>query len=156
DTRKVDPNSPAFHWHLSRARFWVNNQNFGPLVKRPKSATYLQTWHGTPLKRMQYDAVSTTGRAEGYLDRVSAKTATWSALISPSAYATAAFRSAFRYDGEVLEVGYPRNDALVNEAKARDQITRRRLGLRPDDRVVLYAPTFRDDVKQGNRFVWDG
>ncbi|MET0469153.1 MAG: CDP-glycerol glycerophosphotransferase family protein, partial [Aeromicrobium sp.] len=116
----------------------------------------VQTWHGTPLKRMQYDAVSTTGRAEGYLERVAAKTATWSVLLSPSPYATKAFRSAFRYEGRVLEAGYPRNDVLVTEAKERGEITRQRLGLRPQDRVVLYAPTFRDDVKQGKQFVWDG
>ncbi|MET1132636.1 MAG: CDP-glycerol glycerophosphotransferase family protein, partial [Aeromicrobium sp.] len=155
-TRKVEPNSPAFHWHLSRARYWVNNQNFGPVVKPAKDTTYVQTWHGTPLKRMQYDAVSTTGRAEGYLERVAAKTATWSVLLSPSPYATKAFRSAFRYEGRVLEAGYPRNDVLVTEAKERGEITRQRLGLRPQDRVVLYAPTFRDDVKQGKQFVWDG
>ncbi|MFH7323283.1 CDP-glycerol glycerophosphotransferase family protein [Aeromicrobium sp. JJY06] len=155
-TRKVEPGSPAFHWHLSRARYWVNNQNFGPVVKPAKGTTYLQTWHGTPLKRMQYDAVSTTGRAPGYLERVSAKTATWSMLLSPSPYATEAFRSAFRYEGRVLEVGYPRNDVLARDAKEVGEVTRRRLGLRPEDRVVLYAPTFRDDVKQGKQFVWDG
>ncbi|WP_313405377.1 CDP-glycerol glycerophosphotransferase family protein [Aeromicrobium sp.] len=155
-TRKVEPGSPAFHWALARARYWVNNQNFGPPLTRPRGTTYVQTWHGTPLKRMQFDAVSTTGRKEGYLDRVAAKTATWSTLVSPSPYATEAFRSAFRYDGPVLEVGYPRNDVLVTQAQARADLTRRRLGLPAGARVVLYAPTFRDDVRKGNQFGWDG
>lgn len=155
-TRKVEPGSPAFHWALARARYWVNNQNFGPELTRPRGTTYVQTWHGTPLKRMQFDAVSTAGRQEGYLDRVAAKTATWSTLVSPSPYATEAFRSAFRYEGPVIESGYPRNDVLVNDAEARADLARRRLGLPADARVVLYAPTFRDDVKKGNSFGWDG
>jgi CDP-glycerol glycerophosphotransferase len=155
-TRKVEPDSPAFHWHLSRARYWVNNQNFGPMVTPAKRTTYLQTWHGTPLKRMQFDAVSTTGRAEGYLDRVARKTGTWSVLLSPSAYATTAFRSAFRYDGPVLEVGYPRNDKLADDPQTHGELARRRLGIGSDRHVVLYAPTFRDDVKQGRQFAWDG
>ncbi len=155
-TRKVEPGTPGFFWMLSRARYWVNNQNFGPVVTPARGTTYVQTWHGTPLKRMQYDAVSTAGRKPGYLDRVAAKTATWSTLLSPSAYATAAFRSAFRYEGPVIESGYPRNDMLVNDAAAQGELTRRRLGLDPGARIVLYAPTFRDDVKRDDRFVWDG
>lgn len=155
-TRKVEPGSPAFHWSLARARYWVNNQNFGPVVTPARGTTYVQTWHGTPLKRMQYDAVSTAGRKPGYLDRVGAKTATWSTLLSPSAYATQVFRSAFRYDGPVIEAGYPRNDVLVNDASIQGRLARRRIGVDPDARVVLYAPTFRDDVKQGNAFTWDG
>lgn len=155
-TRKVEPGSPAFHWALARARWWVNNQNFGPRLTRPRGTTYLQTWHGTPLKRMQFDAVSTKGRKKGYLERVAAKTATWSSLVSPSPYATEAFRSAFRYDGPVLEVGYPRNDVLVTSAAERGDLARRRLGIAPGARVVLYAPTFRDDVTKGNGFGWDG
>ncbi|WP_146826086.1 CDP-glycerol glycerophosphotransferase family protein [Aeromicrobium flavum] len=155
-TRKVEPDSPAFHWHLARARYWVNNQNFGPMVTPARRTTYLQTWHGTPLKRMQFDAVSTTGRAEGYLDRVARKTGTWSVLLSPSPYATAAFRSAFRYEGPVLEVGYPRNDHLAGDPAAQGELARRRLGIGADRHVILYAPTFRDDVKQGRQFAWDG
>ncbi len=155
-TRKVEPGSPAFHWSLARARFWVNNQNFGPVVTPAKGTTYLQTWHGTPLKRMQHDAVSTQGRKPGYLERVAAKTATWSALLSPSPYATAAFRSAFRYDGPVLELGYPRNDVLVAAPAERGDLTRRALGLAADARVVLYAPTFRDDARKDGHFAWDG
>lgn len=154
-TRKVEPGSPRFHWLLSRARYWVNNQNFGPQVTPARGTTYLQTWHGTPLKRMQFDAVSTQGRDAGYLERVARKTATWSILLSPSDYATEAFRSAFRYEGPVLQVGYPRNDVLVNDPVGVGALTRRRLGLPQDARVILYAPTFRDDVKRDDRFVWD-
>jgi CDP-glycerol glycerophosphotransferase len=80
----------------------------------------------------------------------------WSSLISPSPFATEAFRSAFRYDGEILETGYPRNDLFCSSD--RDRIAarvRRRYSIRPEQRVVLYAPTFRDDqTTQPGRFVF--
>jgi CDP-glycerol glycerophosphotransferase len=47
----------------------------------------------------------------------------------------------------VLEIGYPRNDVLADHSRGdaiRDRV-RGRLGLSPDSRAILYAPTFRDD-----------
>ena len=35
--------------------------------------------------------------------------------MSPSPYATQTIRSAFRYEGSVLEQGYPRNDVFYRE-----------------------------------------
>jgi CDP-glycerol glycerophosphotransferase len=155
-TRKVKPRSPRYFWELGRARYWVNNQNFPIFMKPSRRTFYLQTWHGTPLKRMQFDAVSTAGRNEGYLSRVSRMTGYWSALLSPSPFASEKFRSAFRFTGQVEETGYPRNDVLVSEQQAqRARLTRARLGLREDQKLVLYAPTFRDDVKVGGRFGFD-
>lgn len=155
-TRKVVPRSPRYYWELGRAKIWVNNQNF-PIDVRPSRRTlYLQTWHGTPLKRMQHDAVSTTGRTEGYLDRVARMTGYWSALVSPSPFATARFRSAFRFDGPVIEEGYPRNDVLVSgERDELARLVKRRVGLDPETRLILFAPTFRDNEKTGARFAFD-
>jgi CDP-glycerol glycerophosphotransferase len=54
---------------------------------------------------------------------------------------------AFRFDGPIWETGYPRNDLLVGrDAPAARQATREELGVQPDEVVVLYAPTWRDDV----------
>jgi CDP-glycerol glycerophosphotransferase len=120
---------------------------------------FLQTWHGTPLKRMQHDLDEIYGRAPGYLERVTAAMSQWSVLLSPSPYATAIFRSAFKYDGPVLETGYPRNDILAdpNRGPALRNSVRRNLGIAPESKVVLYAPTFRDDQpgSRGGRFRFD-
>ncbi|HZZ96841.1 MAG TPA: CDP-glycerol glycerophosphotransferase family protein [Jatrophihabitantaceae bacterium] len=145
-TRVVKRHSPAFYYYLARAGYWISNQNFPYYVTRRSDAVYLQTWHGTPLKRMLHDLGQVHGRDEGYLGRVTTMVKQWSTLLSPSPFATEALRSAFRYKGEILEAGYPRND-LFNSPD-RDQIAarvRRRFNIRDDQRVILYAPTFRDD-----------
>ena len=109
--------------------------------KRP-DATYLQLWHGTPLKTVHRDVL---WAPEGRLDQLDTDVARWDYLLSPSPASTPRLRSAFRWAGEVLELGYPRNDVLqpprVDTVRAR---VRAELGLADDETVVLYAPTFRD------------
>ncbi|WP_051681615.1 CDP-glycerol glycerophosphotransferase family protein [Cellulomonas sp. HZM] len=149
--RKIRRHSPTYWWVASRARYWVNNQNF-PADLRPGTGTeFLQAWHGTPLKRMQHDVENMAGRQGNYQKRAARLTSYWTALLSASAYATAAFRSAFRFDGTILELGYPRNDVFSwPGTDERAAGVRARLGLADDDRkVILYAPTFRDDERQG-------
>jgi CDP-glycerol glycerophosphotransferase len=66
-------------------------------------------------------------------------------------------RGAFRYDGDFLELGYPRNDMFYTPD--RDVIAarmRRRFNIRDDQRVILYAPTFRDDqTSQPGAFTFE-
>jgi CDP-glycerol glycerophosphotransferase len=98
---------------------------------------------------MQHDLDEVHGRDPDYLARVTAAMQQWSVLLSPSPYATKAFRSAFRYNGPVLELGYPRNDILADPERRAliRRSVRRRLGFAADTKVVLYAPTFRDDLR---------
>ncbi|WP_245634535.1 CDP-glycerol glycerophosphotransferase family protein [Janibacter limosus] len=148
--------SPAYFWHLGRSRYWVNNQNFPHYIRRRRDGVYLQTWHGTPLKRMLHDLDEVVGRDEGYVDRVTNAVAQWTTLLSPSPYATQAFRSAFQYDGDVLEVGYPRNDILcAPDSSTLVEQVMQRLQLPEGKRIVLYAPTFRDDSKGRRGFSFE-
>lgn len=149
--------SPGFFWHLATAKFWVNNHNFPHYIHRRRRGVYVQTWHGTPLKRMFLDQENFFGRDEGYKQRVMTATAQWNVLLSPSPYATKAMQSSYAYRGPVYELGYPRNDVLVGpRAQEVRASVRQRLGISPTTRVVLYAPTFRDDkpTKRG-RFAFD-
>lgn len=142
--------SPEYFWYLARARFWISNQNLPHYITRRRECTYIQTWHGTPLKRMLNDLGEVHGRDEGYRDRVQTAIRQWSHLLSPSPFATRAFASAFRHDAEVHEVGYPRNDALsAADAEEVGARVREQLGIPADQRVVLYAPTFRDNLPAG-------
>ena len=112
-------------------------------VKRP-GATYVQTWHGTPLKRVHHDVLLAP---DGLLDRLSLDVDRWDVLLSPNSYSTEMLRRAFRFEGPVLETGYPRNDVLLGpEAEAIRARVRRELGIEEGRTAVLYAPTWRDDT----------
>lgn len=113
-----------------------------PWTKTP-GTTYLQTWHGTPLKRIHHDAPV----REGWLDLPDQDVARWDMLLSPNPVSTERLRHAFRFGGAVHETGYPRNDVMSrpdrDETRAR---VRAELGVPDDTTAVLYAPTWRDDL----------
>ena len=112
-------------------------------TKKP-GATYVQTWHGTPLKRIHHDIPNAP---EGWLLKPDRDVARWDVLLSPNAYSTERLGHAFRYQGPIRETGYPRNDVLSrpdrDEVRAR---VRAELGIADGVTAVLYAPTWRDDL----------
>jgi CDP-glycerol glycerophosphotransferase len=111
--------------------------------KRP-GAFYLQTWHGTPLKLIHYDAL---WAPEGRLEELNVDVARWDAVLSPNRASTPRLRRAFQYWGQVWETGYPRNDLLCSpHAAAIRARVRNDLNIPDDVTAVLYAPTWRDDI----------
>ncbi|BBP92683.1 hypothetical protein BsIDN1_63010 [Bacillus safensis] len=61
---------------MARAEYWVVNSRLPLWVPKPDHTTYLQTWHGTPLKRlaMDMDEVHMPGtNTKKYKKRISQK-----------------------------------------------------------------------------------
>ena len=136
--------SPAGRRALESADVVVANNGISLEWNKSPSTTYLQTWHGTPLKRMHRDVADPVGGLLTALDRDVAR---WDALLSPNAASTPRLRSAFGYRGPVYETGYPRNDVLSSPDRDRVRAeVRRGLGLADGDTAVLYTPTWRDDL----------
>ncbi len=103
---------------------------------------------GTPLKAIGHDEVHHRYRgAADHLRRVDRDVAKWDYLVSPSPACTRILRGAFRYDGPVLETGYPRNDVLSRDDGSIRRRVRAQLGLAEHTTAVLYAPTWRDDSR---------
>ncbi|MGY1776620.1 CDP-glycerol glycerophosphotransferase family protein [Geodermatophilus sp. SYSU D00804] len=144
DVETVPFGSPESIAALEAADVVVSNDHV-PLdwEKRP-DAFYLQTWHGTPLKRIHNDVL---WAPEGRLAYLEHDIARWDAMLSPNPYSTGRFRQAFGFRGPVHETGYPRNDLLSSpERDAVRARVRAGLGIDDDARVVLYTPTWRDDL----------
>jgi CDP-glycerol glycerophosphotransferase (TagB/SpsB family) len=99
----------------------------------------LQTWHGTPLKRLAL-------QREGFHPRrwlaVLREARRWNVLLAQNPYSERIFRKAYAFRGPIWVEGYPRNDVLV---RGEDAGVRAALGIGEQERVVLYAPTWRDD-----------
>ncbi len=55
---------------MGRARASGLNNEHADLDAAPRRHVYLQTWHGTPLKRMLHDLDTVVGRDSDYVDRV--------------------------------------------------------------------------------------
>ncbi len=134
--------SPRRIRELSTAKIWIDNNRKGARHKR-KSQRYLQTWHGFALKRIERDAEDKL--PAGYARYARRDSKQCDVIISNSAHMTRIFRDSFWYDGEILEYGSPRNDALLGDCTPYRQAVRAALHLPLDQRLVLYGPTFRAD-----------
>ncbi|WP_344858212.1 CDP-glycerol glycerophosphotransferase family protein [Planomonospora alba] len=142
---------------LARSRHVVTNGFLPPWFRAREDQVVVQTWHGSPLKRMGNDLphMSRDPRPPAW-HRQAAEVRGWDLLVSQSPWATPILRRAFGYQGEVLESGFPRNDVLSSpdrrELAAR---VRARLGVPEDVKLVLYAPTFRDYDRKSNSIRFD-
>jgi CDP-glycerol glycerophosphotransferase len=130
---------------LARCRYVISNDDMQPFFRKREGQVYLQTWHGTPLKKIGFD-IGRPQFASGtaYFDRLAADIGKWDLLLSQNPFSTPIFRRAFRYEGEICESGYPRNDILTRGGPLAGQV-RRRLGIPDGKRVVMYVPTWRDN-----------
>ena len=129
---------PAYYYYMSRAGIWVFDSRQEPYIRKGKGVRYLQTWHGTPLKKLGLDLeemkMAGEGRdIEGYRRAVADEASMWDLLIAQNDFSADIFRRCFDYKGEILKIGYPRNDVLVRSA-----------GKIGEEKTILYAPTWRE------------
>ncbi|HEV7741767.1 MAG TPA: CDP-glycerol glycerophosphotransferase family protein, partial [Pseudolysinimonas sp.] len=133
-------------WWRARgsARVLIVNDWLRKRFRRRAGQHVLQTWHGTMLKRLALD------RDPGVRTRIAIQRerSRWSALLAQNEYSARIFRSAYAMRDAIWQDGYPRNDILqlpAADLAARRDSVRAAVGVPAGARVVLYAPTWRDD-----------
>ncbi len=128
-------------WWSARgsARLLVVNDWLRKRFRRRRGQTVLQTWHGTPLKRIALDRPGTRLRAALASRRESSH---WDIMLAQNPFSADVFRSAYAFRRPIWQEGYPRDDVLRGGGTT---AIRQRLGIDPKATVVLYAPTWRDD-----------
>ena len=136
-------------WHArGAARLLVVNDWLRRRFARKDGQRVLQTWHGTPLKRL---ALHRPGFDLRRMAAVIKESRRWDVLLAQNTYSERILRKAYAFLGKPIWVeGYPRNDALVTEDPT---AIRTALGIRADERVLLYAPTWRDDRAEMVDFI---
>ena len=138
--RGVNLNARQSLIEMATARVWVDNFTKNKLLRGfPKGRQfYIQTWHGDrAIKKICYDAFP------GDYYRLEQDC---SLVLTGSEFGQKMFRTAFRYKGEFLNEGAPRNDILVRNDPAEAAAIREKLGIPPGVRLLLYAPTYRENT----------
>ena len=143
---KVKRFSLRYYYYLARSKYYIFNGRQPEWVRKREGNIFLQTWHGTPLKRLVFDLEDISSATTRYKKQVYNQSRSWDYLIAPNQYSSDIFRRCFLYDKEMLETGYPRNDILhsKNKKQTADRI-KEKLGIPKDKKTILYAPTWRDD-----------
>lgn len=146
----IKRNRLRYFYYFAIAGVWISDTRFPKYIIKRQDTIYIQTWHGTPLKKLalDLDAVYMSGETslEDYKRNFYNNVQTWDYLLSQNNYSTEIFKKAFGFKKKILEIGYPRNDILYRENN-KDEIykIKERMGLPQDKRIVLYAPTWRDN-----------
>lgn len=132
---------------LATSQFVIANTRFAggifwPFAKR-KGQYYIQTMHGGHgVKKIEHDAHLPVS----YIINAEEDTCRTDLMLSNSSYWTRIYRSAFHYQGEVLEKGLPRNDIFFQE----------QLNHNDTKRYLIYTPTFRNsDNREVYGFDYD-
>ena len=137
---KIKTDGLAYFKTALAARVWVTNSSVERgLSFRGKKTFYFNTWHGTPMKKMGSDIEVSNqafrGKGQNKFD----------IMMSQGHFETDVFSRSFGIPKEkFLEAGLPRNDILANYTEERRRAIRSKLGVRGDQIVILYCPTFRE------------
>ena len=142
----VDRFQPGdYYKYLALSKYWVNNIIFPIHTKRPGNV-YLQTWHGTPLKKLGFDITIPGPEVQGRQNFFN-ESRNWDYLLSSNTYSSKIFKRAFKYNKEILELGYPINDIFFKDNDEFVKNLKSKLNIDENKKVILYAPTWKDDEK---------
>jgi CDP-glycerol glycerophosphotransferase len=139
--------SREYYRAYAEAQYIVANDHWPRWFVRRRDQTCVQAWHGAPLKRHGHDLADWPRAVREYRRVLTQRADNWQYVLSPGSFATPVLERAFPVGGEIVETGLPRTDLLHRDGEHAAEL-RRRLGL-ADKRVILYAPTYRDDLDYG-------
>lgn len=148
--------SMEYFKYYSIAKYLVSNSRIPEAIKPRNGQVYVQTWHGTPLKKLGYDLTAQNGNALNSLKDVRYKYKTdaekYSYLLSPSDFCTEKLTSCFNLkennpNCKIIQEGYPRNDFLSNYKEDDVKNIKEKLDINNigNKKIILYAPTWRDN-----------
>ncbi|MDC7338712.1 CDP-glycerol glycerophosphotransferase family protein [Streptomyces lydicus] len=97
--RAVVVGSAEWHGALAHSRWVVTNTHLPRWFTRRGGQRIIQTWHGTPLKRIGADLAGTLCAGLAHLAARPRVSRQWSVLLSPNAHSTPVLRSALGFRG---------------------------------------------------------
>lgn len=144
--RKIKADTFGYFLTALKARCWITNSSLERGLRfTGKHTFFLNTWHGTPIKKMGRDI-----KADNQ-SFVSKNTWNMDVMTAQSRYEAETFTHAFDLPRDVCQVcGLARNDILNRADEAMQKQCRQELGIGEEKKVILYAPTFREYQKKEN------
>jgi len=153
DVILIKDKSKEYYKYLSVSKYWIVNFLLDTSIIKKKEQIYVQCWHGTPLKKLRCD-IEVTGAVLNDLKDIRKRNdldvKRIDYFLSPSKFCTEKFTSAFNLENLnkkdiIIEKGYPRNDYLYKYSEEDVIKIKKKLGIKSDKKIILYAPTFRDN-----------
>lgn len=136
----------SYFFYVTVAKYFILNMRQPKWLEKKEEQIILSTWHGTPLKRLVFDMNNVTSANKNYKRDFYYQSRNWDYLIAANEYSEHIFERAFMYPkSNILTYGYPRNDILSTYNNQYKNLLKEKLNIPLDKKVILYAPTWRDD-----------
>ena len=124
-----------------KAKIWITNSAIERGMNYKKKKTlYINTWHGTPLKKIgkdEHGVIANSGFGSKNIH-------TQDYMLAQSSYDAKIFSHIFDLEvSKIIIADLPRNDELVKDNNELRYKIRKKLNIL-DKKVILYAPTYRE------------
>lgn len=143
--RKVKFDSISSIYELATAKVWIDNCRKSIYVRKRKNQYYIQTWHGD-IGNKKVEKAAEKSLYKSYIKMAKNDSKMANLLVAGNSWMVNIYRKDFWYSGEIAKCGYPRRDILYRENSKLLEEIRKKIGIINDEKIVLYAPTFRDAI----------
>ncbi|WML30026.1 CDP-glycerol glycerophosphotransferase family protein [Neobacillus sp. OS1-32] len=141
----VRRHSKEYVKRLTTSQYLINNSTFPSYFTPKDEQIYINTWHGTPLKKMGFDIPGNPSLSQNVVRNFLSA----DYLLSPNEHTTRMFLESYKlkgiYHGEILQEGYPRIDLTYqsNPEKVKGYLSQLGLAIDVNKQTILYAPTWK-------------
>lgn len=142
--RKVKYNRIRAVYELATAHIMINNSKSLYPVKKKATQKFIYIPHGQPgCKCAEGDAVL----SEEWVRNSKIHSSLTDIFVSMGTYHTQVLKETFwvPQNADIWEIGFPRNDQYYQDTITKQNEIRKKLSIPNDTKVVLYAPTYRDN-----------
>lgn len=140
--KKVLIGTPQYYRELFTSGIYVTNTVHNLYEHKREGQFFINTWHGYGPFKLAEGAVNKDAESR---ERYSRSNAASDLFLTASRFYTQIYRDSFFYEGEVMECGAPRNDVFFTNNTIKTSVYEK-LQISPDKKILLYAPTFREDT----------
>jgi Putative glycosyl/glycerophosphate transferases involved in teichoic acid biosynthesis TagF/TagB/EpsJ/RodC len=137
-------NSREWFTLIGSVKYLCFNHELPKYFTKRSGQIVVQTYHGHPFKTMGVPRWQAFDVAQAEIEENLRARSVWDLLLSQDAIATEMYKVAYPLETKIVEVGHPRNDALVNLTNETRLRARTALSIKENQVAVLYAPTWRE------------
>lgn len=150
--KKIKVKSFTYIYHVMTAKVYVDNIKHSHHMQKHKGQFYLQTWHGCiALKKIEQDAYDI---GQYYIINSVRHSIDIDLMYTNNDFMKNKYEKCFWYRGPVIKCDIPRISVLLNPPLAVKTQVCNYFNLERNEKIVIYAPTFREDGSI-TPYAWD-
>lgn len=128
-----------YYYRLMTCKYWIRTHSVDNIVPKRPGQVYIQMWHGPgATKKEGFDlGIPDDGKPLYH-------TREWDYYIATDRHSASYIQSATHFNADIVMLGSARSDELIHSTEQQKKDIRTKLGVKENEKLIIYAPTFRD------------